>query len=96
MKDRKRFHNKSEADIFHNLKVAIYSVIEPKSFNQRDGKGYIYTQLSWMPWGPSSLYSVLDMNPLLIPWSTTKMTLAATCAPRNPASSIPESFHSGK
>lgn len=32
MKDRKRFHNKSEADIFHNLKVAIYSVIKLKSF----------------------------------------------------------------
>lgn len=93
-----RYYNKGDADHFHNLKVAIYSVIKLKSFqiNGMEKDISIYTQLSWMPWGPSSLYSVLDMNPLLIPWSTTKMTLAATCAPRKPASSIPESFHSGK
>ena len=53
-------------------------------------------QHSCTPMGPNSLYSVLDMNPLLEPWSTTNTTLAATCAPRNPASSVPASFHSGK
>jgi hypothetical protein len=54
---------------------------------------------SWIPAGPMSLYSPRVKNPLLMPPSTTNSTFAATCAPRKPASSIPDtlgSFHSGK
>lgn len=38
--------------------------------------------------------STLERNPFDNPWSTTKITLAATCEPRNTASSY--CFHSGK
>jgi hypothetical protein len=39
--------------------------------------------------GPPSLYSTRLRKPLLRPWSSTKITLAAIWAPRNTASSIP-------